>query len=218
MSSPVQQPDHSFNEELHEYRDNTGLVVPSSTQVLQEVGFYEALEAVEPGIIERKQKIGKVVHRATQLIDQNKLDWTTVRKDCNGYLDAYAAFMDDTGFKPNLIEHRTIAKVHGMAYGMTVDREGLLYYKRQMRRTVLELKCTAQSEEYWGIQTSSYDLGLGGERRLRAAVQLKEDGKYKLFVYDDPAHYQLFVSALSLTWWKINNLSKYRNGFVARSL
>ena len=216
MSAPTPAPAFTFDEATHTYRMANGAAVPSVTQCLEMVGFYDVLWRVDPEVLEKKRRIGLAVHKATELIESNRLDWTSIQPEWEGYLEAYGGFLGETGFKATHVEVRKIAMVHHMPVGMTIDRIGTVRYKGYMREAIGELKCTAQDEEYWGIQMAGYELGYGrpAGSMLRFAVQLKPDGKFKLHVYDDPAHHLLFVSALSLSWWKINHLKQYRNGFA----
>ena len=47
---------------------------------------------------------------------------------------------------PEFIEYRGVSEVDGMKYGWTLDRTGLLF----KRRSLCELKCTANVEPSWG--------------------------------------------------------------------
>jgi hypothetical protein len=188
-----------FDAVAHEYREGE-LVIPSVTQVLAGVGITD-YSMVPRAILEHKRDIGEQVHLACQFMDEGSLDWDSIDPAVLNYVLAYESFKKATGFVPRLNEHRQIATVYGMKYGMTLDREGDLNGKP----TVIELKATAQIHKAWGIQLAAYDMGLAGVIRQRAAVHLKPNGTFAVEPFTDSNDRSVFASALAVTWWKLNN-------------
>lgn len=207
MSTATQIPNFTFDPESHTYREGE-LIRLSVTQVLKAEGFFNWLDKIPAHILERKRRLGVLVHQATQLwdegVDLSEYDIPTEVYD--DYLQGYLNFCDDCNFTPELIEHATIGDVYGMRYGMTVDRVGLIHGKRHK----VEIKCGASESPVWGLQLAGYDLGLVPIevrlRDLRAGLQLGPQfkRKYKLHPYEDPADYQIWVNSLSNTIWKLN--------------
>jgi len=198
----------TFDPELHAYAEN-GVPRLSVTQVLKAEGFFAWLDKVPPQTLERKRRLGILTHQATQLMDEgeNLDDYEIPAEVRNDYLQGYLNFCEDCEFVPELIEHRQIAEVYGMRYGMTVDRRGTLHGKRHL----VELKCGASESPVWGVQLAGYDLGLVDiqerSRDPRVAVQLGPQFKrgYKLHPYPDPADYQIWLNSLANVIWKQNN-------------
>lgn len=196
----------TFDELLHEYRDDQGIVMPSTTQVLKAEGLI-SFDGINPRILERKRQLGSLVHQITQLVDQgNDPNDFEIPEAVFEYLTGYINFRDDSGFVPNMIEQRMLGEIHGMRWGMTPDRTGPINGVEY----VIELKCGAASHPSWGVQLASYDLGLNElhkrPRLARAAVQLGPQFPrgYKLHPYEDPADYQIWMNSLANTIWKQN--------------
>lgn len=198
----------TFDEAQHTYTED-GKVRLSVTQVLKAEGFFAWLDRVPPQVLERKRRLGILTHQATQLYDQGEDlgNYEIPTEVFNDYLEGYFNFCSDCDFVADLIEHRKIADVYGMRYGMTVDRRGELHGVRH----VVELKCGACESPVWGIQLAAYVLGLsdvrGDSRIPRVAVQLgpKFNRGYKLHPYNDPADYQIWMNSLANVIWKQNN-------------
>jgi hypothetical protein len=191
-----------FDEESHTYSDENG-PARSVTQILKEVGIGGAYDGIPAHVLENKARLGTNVHKLTHYWDENDLDETQVDPKCKGYLDAWIAFRNDTGFMPRLIEQLYIVKVdaglHQMRYGMTLDREGDL----DGEPTIIDLKCSVNEQRLsWAVQVAGYELGqrsMDGVKRKKAIVQLKPNGKYKLFRYNNENYNAVWMSALILS-------------------
>ncbi len=194
----------SFDEATHTYRDDSGLVLPSVTQILKANGFIN-FDGVPPMILERKCRLGTLVHELTELYDQGEsLEAFEVPDLVMQYAEGWANFRWDSGFEPALIEHQMIGEIHGMRYGMRLDVEGTMNGDPY----IIEKKCGASESPVWGLQTAAYDLGRHGRPTVRrAAVQLGPQfpRNYKLFPYPEPSDYQIFTAALAQTVWKQNH-------------
>jgi hypothetical protein len=124
----------------------------------------------------------------------------TIAEEVAPYVTAWIKFRNETGFVPELIEHRGIANVDGMEYGFTLDRIGMF----QGRPHLIEIKCTAAVEIGWGPQTAAYELAMRpttGMALRRMAVHLKPNGNYSLIELSDTKDYQVFKWALGLVHW-----------------
>lgn len=189
----------TFDEAAHLYRDGEGLVVPSVTQALKATGWIN-FDHVLPSVLEHKRRLGTLVHKAAELLDQghDPGDYE-IPVAVIDYLRGYINFKYDCGFTPMLVEERQLGEIHGMVYGMQPDRMGELNGELHM----LELKCGAASHPAWGVQLAAYCTGkLGRNTKVkRAALQLGPQFPrgYKLHPYEDPSDYQLWQCSLALT-------------------
>ena len=205
----------SFDEATHAYAME-GRAIPSVTRTLDHAGLI-SYDAVRREILERKSLLGTMVHIATHYFDEGTLDWSSLDDMTKARTEAWAQFRQDTGFTPRLIEERYIGTVNGMTFGLTVDREGLMRGKE----VIVEIKNAASKEDWWGIQTAGYAMGVPDPdgkaspralfaRRRRYAVQLFPDGRYKKHDFDDPQDAEVFIWCLGITHWKLNKGSTFR--------
>lgn len=197
--------DFRFDPERHLYLFQ-GRPVPSVTQVLHAAGLSADYSTVAPEVLERKRVIGEYVHKATQYLDEGCLDLGTIDPEIRPYLAAYQQFIDESGFRPGLVEQRLVGNVSGMLCGGTVDREGTMAGKLW----IIDLKCIERLYPSFALQTAGYGLLLPKPvvppfRYTRAVLQLKPNGSYKLTTYDDPADFDVFRAALAVTVWKMNH-------------
>lgn len=194
----------TFDELSHTYRDNSGLVLPSVTQVLKDNGFIN-FDRVAPAVLERKRRLGTLVHQITEAFDNGEpLENFEIPEAVLPYCEGWARFRMDSQFEPTLTEHRMIGDIHGMCFGMTLDVQGWMNGEHY----IIEKKCGASESPVWGLQTAAYDLGEHKKPTCkRAAVQLGPQFKrnYKLFSYEEPTDYQIFGAALAQTIWKQNH-------------
>src|SRR2546430_413548 len=109
----------TFSQLGHQYECD-GRSIPSVTQVLSLSGISD-VSRIPPHILERAAAIGTAVHVACELLDQDDLDLDSVDPLLAGYVLAYQKFRAESGFAPELIEHRAVGIVSGLRYGFTVD-------------------------------------------------------------------------------------------------
>lgn len=197
------QPSFTFDEAAHLYRDGNGVVIPSTTQVLKSAGLI-SFDHVNHSVLEYKRQLGTVVHQLTEMWENGaNLDEFEIPTEVWPYFEGYRKFVEDCQFKTELVEHRQLAKCHGMRWGMCADRMGLINGIPH----VVELKCGAAHPAH-GVQLASYDMGFNNGKPTfqRASVQLGPEFPrgYKLFPWDDPADYQVWMAALACTIWKLN--------------
>ena len=197
--------DFTFDRERHLYLVD-GRPVPSVTQVLHSARLAADYSMVPPDVLERKRIIGEYVHKATQYLDEGCLDLETVDPELQPYLAAYQRFLKESGFRPQLIEHRLVSRVGGMLCGGTVDRVGSM----NGRAWLIDLKCVDRLYPGFALQTAGYELLLPKPvvppfKYTRAVLQLRRDGSPKLSPpYEDPSDLDVFRAALITTIWKMN--------------
>jgi hypothetical protein len=186
-----------FDADAHVYYDEGMCRVPGTTSLLEAAGMV-CYAGIPEAILNRKAQIGTAAHAASYYYDEGDLNESTVDPVVLGYVDAWKRFRRESDFEPEFIEYRGVSEGEGMKYGWTLDRTGLLL----KRRSLLELKCTANVEPSWGPQMAAYEMAsrrLGkdaGPFRRRVAVWLKPNGTYRLISYNDVQDYQVFKLAL----------------------
>jgi hypothetical protein len=178
----------TFEPEGHIYTWN-GKVVPSVTGILKPLAGYEW---VNEQVLERKSAIGTAVHLATELFDRGDLVEESVHPIIKPYLDAYKRFRDETQFEPEGIELKDFNE--RMGYAGTLDRTG----KVRATPAVIDLKATVQIHHAAGPQTAAYAQMIGQPASDRYALQLKDDGTYKLQPLKDPQDWPDFLACLAI--------------------
>ncbi len=189
--------DFQFDEATHEYRVD-GRIIPSVTQILQGCGISN-YNGIDRDIVDHKAAIGKAVHLACEFYDKGILE--SVPDLYTGYVEAYKRAVSDLSCKWDYIEHRRVATVDGMQFGMQLDRLGMIYGSTSL----VEIKATATEEASWAVQLAGYHLGMEAYSMRRYALWLKPDGKYRLLEYKDKRDFKVFRQALSLEYWKRNS-------------
>ena len=196
----------------HVYRNVSGLRVPSATQALAFVGLVD-FSRVAPDVLQRKRLIGIATHAACEFIDspeKGELDWGTVDEAVVPYVIAYENFCSEMQFKAEAIEEAGVGKVFGMEVGYRIDRRGML----GGIPAIVEIKTAYKEEVSWPLQLAAYEMfspkldpkKTTYKNYLRLAVQLKKNGQYKVCgPYEKPTDQKHFLSALSLSWLKINS-------------
>jgi hypothetical protein len=194
--------DLEFDPATHTYRRH-GQRLISVTQALKAGGLID-----DSFYTEEARLRGQHVHEAAHFFDDDDLDMGSVRPEIRGYLDAYISFRNQTGFYPILSEQRLF---HSAGFAGTLDRVGWL----NDRLIHLDLK-TGSLPDWAGPQTAGYDLALNeridtgdiplpARPEARFALQLSEDGKFKLWPLQGHDDVAVFLAALKLAQWKGGN-------------
>jgi hypothetical protein len=188
----------TFNSETHIYRFG-GRIIPSVTGILKDAGIIKFGINGSELQNERAMSRGKAVHAACHYLDDGNLQWNTVDDELIPYIVAYEKFKKDTNFKPNRIEERLFNST--FCFAGTLDREGT--WNINNNHTLIDLK-TGSVPDWTALQTAGYDLLLPtlSKPRERYALQLKETGDYALVPFRDSQDKNLFLSLVSLYWWK----------------
>jgi hypothetical protein len=192
----------------HTYSRN-GVVIPGCTRVIDHAGL-SSLEDVRKDILERRSRLGLHVHKCCHFLDEGDLNWKTVDETAKGYVDSWASLCADLKPKWRQIEFTCIAQVDRLEYGMTIDREGLVYGDE----AIVDLKISRSIEPWHGVQLSGYAMGLPHAdlfspsarfiRRKRYIAKLHESGKKaRLIPFEQKNDYDVFKSALVISHWKL---------------
>jgi len=145
-------PEIVFQEEGHIYTVD-GKGVPSVTTIIKECGLINMTWFTD-GAATR----GKYVHRATELLDRDDLDETSLDPALIPYVEAYKRFKQDTGFCINDIEKIVYNATYG--YIGTLDRTGI--FPNDKIRSLIDIK-TGQPAKWHGVQLAAYALCLDRE-------------------------------------------------------
>lgn len=189
-------PELRFDEAEHRYYLD-GRRLPSVTQVLEDVGIID-YSKIPHETRETALERGRVVHLLTELDDLDELDESTVDPQLAGYLEAWRRFRCETGFTPELIEHRQANAQYGFAG--TLDRTGR--FRGATVVDIADLKTgTAPAWTRW--QMAAYASFFPTPRTYRRyAVELHNDGTYAVpFVFegrDWSADFNGFLSCLNV--------------------
>lgn len=187
----------SFDADTHTYWLGDAKV-PSVTTILKAVSD---LDAIPPAILAHAAERGTAVHLGCELYDNDDLDWDSVSEELVPYIEAWVDFRATTGFKPILVESRVFHS--GLFYAGTLDRTGVLYGDL----AVVDIKTTATMYPWVGMQLAAYQEALHvsmpdePKHTKRYAVQLKDDGRWKLHEYKEPTDWPTFVALRTLVNW-----------------
>lgn len=197
-----------FEEATHAYTDSSGRRLPSVTQVFGLLSMTD-FEFINKEVLARKSAIGVAVHSAVQYLCEGVLDWDTVDEVAMPYVVAAEVWMKEQGFVSVAQEEQGICTLPGgMSFGWMADSRGTLMFKGRMRHCILDLKTTVATSPTWRLQTAAYALAAPklppGERYLRCILQLRADGSFRPFYYEDRQDELAWQYALFVAIWGIN--------------
>lgn len=200
-----------FNPLNHEFRMD-GKIIPSVTQVLKAAGLIDAQPHGDSWYANR----GTAVHEATVLHDENDLDETTLDPEIVPYLEAWKKFRAEMNFE--LVEKPELQVYSELGYAGIVDR----VCKINGQISILDIK-TGVFAKWWSVQLAAYamayenhvDAALRAAKRTtvayskytyrRYAVQITNEGTYKMTEYTDRNDFLVFTSALTVANWRQAN-------------
>lgn len=196
-------PDLLFHEPTHTYMLD-GMKLPSVTQVLRPMYDFRM---IPQEVLEAKAELGTNVHRACELLDNDDLDedsedGRSALEPIAGYLEGYKHFKSDK--KPAVIANEQRLYHPGHRYAGTIDRR----YAMGGDIWDVDLKSTVAMSPLVGVQTAAYaemfkaHNGTPKQPTRRGALQLFPDGKYKLWEFNDPSDFAVFLSLLTIHRFK----------------
>lgn len=186
----------TFNEEKHEYALD-GMVLPSVTQIVSAV--IPRSHNADEWYLRR----GTMIHRSAAMMLRGILDWQSVDPRICGHVKAAERAVNDLFGGPSedmIIERPDYHKI--MLYAGTPD----LIHKGQL----WDWKCSAEPEN--AFQLGAY-CAIAEQRGINikscAAVELHDDGTYRIDTYKPARCKSLFMACYSLYgWMKENNRIK----------
>lgn len=171
--------------------------LPSVTQVMKPLeSYYRASDKT----LERAAARGTLVHEWTERWDrEDDLDPEDFPEEIRGYIVAWLHFRADFGFAPTHIEHRLYHP--RLMYAGTIDRVGLI----RDQVSILDIKTSAKLGPAVGVQLAAYqrayEATTNEEVPGRFAVQLADDGTYRVVEYTNPLDWEAFRGCLALHKW-----------------
>lgn len=186
----------SFDEASHTYRFS-GRVVPGVTSVLKPL---QDFSGIPPAVLAAKADLGRRVHFACQLHDEDDLDESSVQEDVAPYLAAYRRFLLESGAV--ILENERKVFERSLMYAGTIDR--VLRINQEVM--LVDLKTSISTPLSAGPQTAAYKRALNDVRvTSRAALRLKPDGSYRLDALNDANDFSVFIACLTLRNFLENN-------------
>ena len=187
-----------FNEETHTYSVN-GEDLPSVTQILKASRLID-YSMIPQEYLQMAARRGREVHQTLDLLDNGLFDDAEMNPEIAGYVEAARRFYRDTQFEVHLSEYRNYHRAH--RYAGTLDRTGLMAGRQ---RTIADFK-TGLVLPGHALQLAAYLAMLENPRSYRRlAVELHDDGTYKVHEYDGAAQrddFETFLAALRC--WRFN--------------
>jgi hypothetical protein len=191
----------TFEPIKHEYKLD-GRILPSVTTVLKGTGMID-FSMIPQNVLQAAAHRGTAVHQALHYWDDGELDESTLDPVIVPYVDAGKRFYSESRFEVAHVEQRVFDAVHG--YAGTLDRTGTF---PDGSMAVVDWKTGILMPGH-ALQLAAYAACLEHPRRYRRiAVQLKDDGTYRINEYamkDFETDYRMFLSALACWQWQIQN-------------
>lgn len=130
---------------------------------------------------------GTYVHAACHIINTGRLKWDSVRPGYRPYIEAYCAFLEETGFTVSEAERRDHHPT--LQFAGTWDLYGIFPHRKTP--DIGDIK-TGRKEKWWKFQSAAYrgikmaqdDLaGIG-----RFSLELRDNGEYHIERHDNHKH------------------------------
>jgi hypothetical protein len=181
----------TFDEKTHTYTVD-GIFIPSVTQIIQACisSFYKYDNN------NRNLDIGKKVHFACELYDQDNLDEKALHTTLVPYLEQWKKFKQD--FQVDIQEIELIVFSEKYRYAGTIDRIAEIVSYRRKKKVIIEIK--TGSVGYAAIQTAGYQIAYQSIYKKnieRMAVVLNPEN-YKVQEFNSIQDKQVFLACLTL--------------------
>lgn len=172
-----------------------GVRFPSVTQVLADMGLIDSTYFTE-----YSRERGTFLHRIIQWHLSGELDENTIDPAIRPYFDAWLKFESEADYVSDACE-KAMASVPYRFAG-TVDHVGHLNGHPALIDTKSGAPIPATA-----LQLAGYEILIKIPGIKRFSLQLTNTGKYKLTEFKNRSDRGVFLSALSLYFWKRNNLN-----------
>lgn len=190
-----------FDAERHTYTMD-GQIVPSVTTVLARLYDFRFVSA---DVLAAKAELGTAVHLCCELDDAHDLDEESVAPAVAPYLAGYRLFKRQKCSTVVAAEQVVYSSLgYAGKFDLLADIEGK---DGSVDRWLIDFKTPLVISPAVGLQTAGYVAALpreqmpAGRKVRRAALQLKEDGTYRLHEFNDPADFPTFISFLNVFRW-----------------
>lgn len=184
-----------FDEARHEYWLGE-IRLPSVTQVLADL--YE-FDGIPVEVLRRAAQRGQYVHRATELHDQDDLDWESLHPPYRPYVEAWLRFRDER--KPEIVDVEKAGYHRRLLYAGKRDR--LLMLDGAL--TLADIKTTYKVSRVDALQTAGYQAIAEQDKvkiERRATVHLRKDGTYEVVPWDGRGDFAVFAGCLARHNWR----------------
>lgn len=194
-----------FVEETHQYFIN-GVEYPSVSTVLSLFADYAR---VPRAVLERKRMIGRAVHHAIQLYEEDALDPDSIADEWAGFFEGWIKLKADMPGQVVASEQIVFSKKHRCAGRLDIN----YVLKRDECLWQWDVKCVDAMSSATALQTSAYtefwnEMHSDQRIKKRAGVQLCPDGSYIFHPYTKPENrrdFAVFCNALAIRNWQLNH-------------
>lgn len=163
----------TFDERDHSYHDESGRVVPGVTNILTATGVCPPYFGPESA-----GRRGRWVHRATELVDQNALDWEAAAEkapDWIGYVKAYQKFLGENSVE--VLASEEVVCNEDWWYAGTLDRRLVVNGKRG----VWDFKTSRAAASWHLVQATAYRRTFPAtDRYVVRVLYFGSDGHYRI--------------------------------------
>ena len=188
-------------DDQHIYRAD-GVVVPGVTECLSLFADYAR---VPRGVLEAARIRGRAVHKAIELYEAEQLDPDSVDDAVMPYLEGWIRFSSDRPLKIMASECVVYSKKYRYAGRLDLV---VAFATDPDIWCVLDAKCVYDMAPETALQTAGYGQAyqetFDQAVRQRGGLQLKPDGTYRYYPYQDRTDLNIFLNALAIRAW-INN-------------
>ncbi len=197
-----------FDEATHTYTLGKQRL-PSVSEIIRPVTSFDH---IDPEVLARKTEIGRHAHKLCEWHDLKiKIDKASIDPAVEPYFTAYKKFCREMKPKWVNVETRDHHRLHH--YAGTLDRLGWI----NKEAWLIDLKTVVTVSPTTGLQTAGYVaihqsnlLGkVGAASQMlypkRGALQLKDDGTYRLVEFTESLDWPTFLSLLNLWRWRTKN-------------
>ena len=189
----------------HIYRAD-GVIVPGVTECLSLFADYAR---VPRAVLENKRIIGRAVHHAIALYEADSLDPDSIDDSWAPYFEGWIKLKAD--MPGTVVASEQIVYHRKYRYAGRLDINYVL--NRDLALWQWDVKCLDQMSEATALQTAGYsaawnDMHPDEKVTKRAGVQLKPDGTYRYYPYQDRTDLNIFLNALAIRNWILNHGGK----------
>jgi hypothetical protein len=181
-----------LDESTHTYTLD-GKRLPHVTGILASEGLIDCAWYTEYG-----RDRGRKVHNTIQFYDDGELDEDSLDPVLRLYLEAWKQFQADTGIVIQASEIKLASETYGFAGKL--DKLAIL----KDTKVIIDIKSGAV-QPWTALQLALYQILLGDPTAIRCAVQLSDDGKYRLHRFTNRQDRQVALAVLTVHQWKIRN-------------
>ena len=187
----------TFEEITHLYRREDGLIIPSVTQILSQLGCY----ATQRFFTEEGRRRGTQVHSFAENIFKGEP--VKAPPEFEGYINALTDFQKDLFFEPKHIEY--LVENRKLGFCGTVDLIGTIGNQNTVD-VIVDIKSGAP-DPTTGLQLAGYATAFfedleDAKRIRRFALHLDKAGKYKILEYSGVELIETWLAALKFYKWR----------------